>query len=347
MSERQRPGAASVAEVADRAAVLRRLELDVLRRLDGSAAGDHQTRTTGPGAERAGARAYEPGDDARLIDWNLTARSAETFVRTTEADREIDTWIIADRSASLDFGTAGSEKRDVVLGAAAAFAMLTVRGHNRLGLLLAGTAAVAGTTPGRHHPPRTGRGWLMATLAAVHDTPRQSGAPDAQDDVGGAMRQLLVAQQRRSQIVVISDFLGADTWVQPLHNLALRHQVVAVHVTDPRELDLPAVGMLAVVDTETGRQRYVQTRSPALRSRYAAAAAARSAGIEHAVVASGAEYLHLSTDRDWLSDSLVFATGRKARLGVAAQRPGAVRFTTAAVPPASFTPPSASTGIPR
>jgi uncharacterized protein (DUF58 family) len=338
MINRPQPVSASVAEVADRAAVLRRLELDVLRRLDGSASGDHLTRTTGPGTERAGARAYQPGDDARLIDWNLTARSAETFVRTTEADREIDTWIIADRSASLDFGTAGSEKRDVVLGAAAAFAMLTVRGHNRLGML------VAGATPVQHHSPRTGRGWLMAALASVHDTPRQSGAPGSDDDVAGAMRQLLVAQQRRSQIIVISDFLGADTWVQPLRNLALRHRVVAVHVTDPRELELPAVGMLAVVDTETGRQRYVRTQAPGLRARYAAAAAARSAGIEHAVVASGAEYLHLSTDRDWLSDSLVFATGRKARLGVAAsQRPGASAFRPSAPP----TPPSAPAGIPR
>lgn len=342
MNERPRPGSASVADVADRAAVLRRLELDVLRRLDGSASGDHLTRTTGPGTERGGARAYEPGDDARLIDWNLTARSAETFVRTTEADREIDTWIIADRSASLDFGTAGSEKRDVVLGATAAFAMLTVRGHNRLGVLVAGTA------PAQHHSPRTGRGWLMAALAAVHDTPRQSGVPGADADVAGAMRQLLAAQQRRSQIVVVSDFLGADTWVQPLRNLALRHQVVAVHVTDPREFSLPAVGMLAVVDTETGRQRYVQTQSPGLRARYAAAAAARSVGIERAVSSSGAEYLHLSTDRDWLSDSLTFATGRKARLGVAAAHPpGVGRSATPATPPTSFTQPPAPVGISR
>lgn len=185
----------------------------------------------------------------------------------------------------------------------------------------------------------------MAALAAVHDSPRQSGQPGADDDVAGAMRQLLVAQQRRSQIVVISDFLGADAWVQPLRNLALRHPVVAVHVTDPRELELPAVGMLAVVDTETGRQRYVQTRTPGLRARYAAAAAARSAHIEHNVVTSGAEYLHLSTDRDWLSDSLIFATGRKARLGVAAsQRPKAGRFTPSTTPP---TAPSAPAGMIR
>ena len=219
MSQGPRPGSASVAEVATRAAVLRRLELEVLRRLDGIASGDHLTTGIGPGSERAGAREYEPGDDARLIDWNLTARSAATYVRTTDAEREVDTWIVADRSASLDFGTARAEKRDVVLGAAAAFGMLTVRGHNRLGVL------VAGTERSPHHPPRTGRVWLMAALRAIHDTPRQDGSPTAGNDIAAAMRRLLVAQQRRSQIVVVSDFLGSDAWVQPMRTLALHHQV--------------------------------------------------------------------------------------------------------------------------
>ena len=139
MSQPQRPGATSASEVASRASVLRRLELEIRRRLDGSAAGDHLTSAMGPGTERAGAREYQAGDDARLIDWNLTARMASTHVRTTEAEREFDTWIVADRSASLDFGTARTEKRDVVLGAAAAFGLLTARGQNRIGLVVAGT----------------------------------------------------------------------------------------------------------------------------------------------------------------------------------------------------------------
>jgi uncharacterized protein (DUF58 family) len=277
----------------------------VLRRLEGSASGDHLTAATGPGSERAGAREYEPGDDARLIDWNLTARSAGTYVRTTDAEREVDTWIIADRSASMDFGTARAEKRDVVLGAAAAFGMLTVRGHNRLGLV------VAGTERSLHHPPRTGRGWLMAALSTIHDTPRQDGGPTAGNDIAAAMRYLLVAQHRRSQVVVVSDFLGGDAWVQSLRALALHHHVVAVHVTDPRERELPTVGMLAVVDTETGRQRYVQTSSAALRAKYAAAATERHTGIARAIAASGAEYLHLSTSRDWLTDTLLFAIRRR------------------------------------
>jgi uncharacterized protein (DUF58 family) len=125
------------------------------------------------------------------------------------------------------------------------------------------------------------------------------------------MRPLLVAQQRRSQIVVISDFLDPDSWTQQMTALALRHDVIAVHVTDPREMELPDVGMLAVVDTETGRQHYVQTGSPALRARYAGAAKQRHARIARAIASSGADYLHLSTADDWLTDTVLFTTRRK------------------------------------
>ena len=305
MSQPQRPGSTSTSEAASRASVLRRLELEIRRRLDGSAAGDHLTSAMGPGTERAGAREYQAGDDARLIDWNLTARMATAHVRTTEAEREIDTWLVVDRSASLDFGTARTEKRDVVLGAAAAFGLLTARGQNRVGLV------VAGTDLPQLRPPRSGRAYLMAVLAAIHDTPRQDGPPAGNCDLAAAMRRLLVAGQRRSQIVVISDFLDPESWTQQLTALALRHDVIAVHVTDPREMELPDIGILAVVDPETGRQRYVQTKSTVLRARYAEAATQRHVQIGRAIASSGADYLHLSTAGDWLTDSVRFTTGRK------------------------------------
>jgi uncharacterized protein (DUF58 family) len=339
MTQDQRPGSASVAQVASRAAVLRRLELAVQRKLDGNASGDHLTVGVGPGSERAGAREYEAGDDARLIDWSLTARSANTFVRTTEAEREIDTWLIADRSASLDFGTTLAEKRDVVLGAAAAFGMLCVRGHNRIGALVAGTDRLL------HYPPKTGRNWLMALLAAIYQTPRQDSAPADGNDVAAAMGRLLVGQRRRSQIVVVSDFLGTDGWVKPLRALAVRHQVVAVHVTDPRELELPPVRMLALVDTETGRQRYVHTGSESLRARYAEAATERHAAIARAAASAGADYLHLSTSRDWVSDALHFATSRRGpRRGAPVER---YRPNTFVVSASSVAVPSANSVNPR
>jgi len=288
-------------DAAARAQVLRRLELAITRRLDGRDTGDHASFAYGPGSERAGARPYVPGDDARLVDWNLTARSGQVWVRQTEADRELETWVVADRSASLDFGTAACEKRDVALGAAAAFGMLTLRGGNRFGVLVAGADRLG------HIPARRGRSAFLAALAAVHDSPRRVGAPGDGATLSAALRRLPLVQPRRCQVVVISDFLDDDGWASALRRVVRHHDVVAVHVTDPRELALPAVGVLAVVDTESGRQRYVQSSSPELRARYAAAAAERHRDIRSRIDGSGAAYLHLSTDRDWLTDTVRFA----------------------------------------
>ncbi len=288
-------------DAAARAQVLRRLELAIVRRLDGRDTGDHTSFAYGPGSERAGARPYSPGDDARLVDWNLTARSGEVWVRQTEADRELETWVVVDRSASLDFGTADCEKRDVALGACAAFGMLTMRGGNRFGVLVAGADRLG------HIPARRGRSAFLAALASVYDTARQSGAPGSGATLSAALQRLPLVQPRRCQVVVISDFLGDDGWAGALSRVVRHHDVVTVHVTDPRELALPAVGVLAVVDAESGRQRYIQSSSPGLRARYAAAAAQRHSDIRASIDGTGAAYLHLSTDRDWLTDTVQFA----------------------------------------
>ena len=301
----RRPVSAPPAEVAGRAAVLRRLELDVTRRLDGLLSGDYLARAVGPGTEPAGARAYQPGDDARRIDWNLSARAMAPHVRTTDADRELETWVVADRSASLDFGTARREKREVVLAALAAFGSLSVRAGNRFGVLVAGGEKLL------RIPARSGPLALMAALAAVYDTPRRGSGPAAGADLAAALTRLHRTQQRRGQVIVLSDFLDRGDWSTALRRIALRHQVIAVPVLDPRELAVPPVGMLALVDPETGQRLHVQTNSPALRERYAAAAAARQEEIRRAVLRSGAEYLPLTTDRDWLVDIAAFVSSRR------------------------------------
>ncbi|MFM7537080.1 MAG: DUF58 domain-containing protein [Acidimicrobiales bacterium] len=282
------------AQVAARAAELRRLEVRISRLLDGVLAGEHRTVRTGPGSERAAPRRYEPGDDARRIDWNLTARSAEVQVRATDADRELETWIIADRSASLDFGTTVREKREVALAVVAAFGFLAARSGNRIGLLLAGGPSIVRVAP------RCGRTALMAALAVLHDQPRHAAGPGAGADLPEALTHLERVQARRGQLVVVSDFLDAGDWATPLRRLGLRHEVIAVQVVDPRELALPDVGLLAVVDPETGRTLEVPTGSARLRERYATAAAERHAGIARRVRAAGARHLVVSTEEDWL-----------------------------------------------
>ena len=299
------PTSEAVADQVSRAAVLRRLELDVVRRLDGRLSGDYHTTSIGPGSERAGAREYQPGDDARRIDWSLTARSHSAHVRTTEADRELETWVIADRSASLDFGTAQREKRDVVLGPAAAFGVLTARAGNRFGVLACGGPTLV------RRPSAAGRLPMLSALSTIYDTPRYTEAPGANADLNAALLTLPRLQPRRGLVIVASDFLDRSNWAYALRALCVRQQVVAVHVTDPRELTLPDVGMLSVVDPETGRLITVETRSQALRDRYAAAARERSDGIAAAIRTAGAEYLPVSTDRDWLSDVIGFATAHR------------------------------------
>ena len=300
------PPAPPVSRVATKAAVLRRLELEVTRRLDGLLSGDHLATTTGPGTEPAGARPYGPGDDARRIDWNLSARSLEPHVRTTEADRELETWLVVDRSPSLDFGTTQWEKREVALAAMAGFGFLGVRSGNRLGAVIAGGETLL------QIPARAGRPHLLAALATTYDTPRRDGAPGPGADLAGALVRVERLQRRRGQLVVISDFLDRSAWGHAMRGLVLRHQVVGVHITDPRELTLPAVGLLGLVDPESGRRLHVQTNSARLRERFAAAAGQRRQDIRRTIIQAGAEYVELGTERDWLVDIARFMAHRRA-----------------------------------
>ncbi|HEY5173357.1 MAG TPA: DUF58 domain-containing protein [Acidimicrobiia bacterium] len=297
--------AEGVAPVARKAAELRRLELLVTRRLDGMLRGEFLGIQSGPGSEVAGARSYEPGDDSRWIDWNLTARSITPQIRTTEADRELQTWALVDRSASMSFGTAEREKADVAFAAAAAFGFLTARHGNRFGLLVSGGDDVVRLGPSSTRPQ------LLASLSKLYDIPRQTEQPGRDADLAGTLGALERARPRRGQVIVISDFLDDTGWREAVSRLALAHQVLCVQVVDPRELALPAAGMLALVDTETGRDIHVQTNSASLRDRYAAAAKERHEMIGRRIREAGSEHLVLSTDGDWLLAIVRFVAGRK------------------------------------
>ena len=279
-------------------AAVRRLTVTVGRRLDGLLAGDHLGFLPGPGSERAEARLYAPGDDARGIDWAVTARTGETHVRTATADRELETTLVVDLTPSMAFGTSRSEKRDLAIAAAAGVAQLTSGSGDRVGALVLGGSGV------RRVPPRTGR---TAALALQH---LLTSEPRVTDGVGpplaDAIAALLLPPRRRGLVLVLSDLLepgvpAEPSWARPLRQLATRSDVVVAQVVDPRELELPAVGLLRLVDPETGRTREVQT-SAGLRARYAEAARARGARHRAAVRRAGARHVVLRTDRDWLPD---------------------------------------------
>jgi uncharacterized protein (DUF58 family) len=262
------------------------------------------------------------------MDWPVTARTTLPHVRRTVADRELETWMAVDLSASLDFGTAKWLKRDLVIAAATAMAHLTVRGGNRIG-------AVVGTGPGA--PPKTRR-WKSAPPPVAAPTvrmPARPGRKEAQGllraiarteikagraDLGELVDMLNRPPRRRGVAVVISDFLApVEQWDRPVRKLGVRHDVLAIEVVDPRELELPDVGVLTLADPESGELHEVQTADPKLRQRYAEAAAEQRGAIARALRAAGAAHLRLRTDTDWLLDMVRF---------VAAQRHARTRGTT-------------------
>jgi uncharacterized protein (DUF58 family) len=294
---------------------LRRLELTVVRRLDGLLHGRHQGLIPGPGSELGDTRLYVPGeDDVRRMDWAVTARTTVPHVRDLIADRELETWALADLSASMDFGTADLAKRDLVIAAVGAIGILASRVGDRFGAYILHGDAV------HRYPARPGRPALYALLHSL------IGAPPAQGsaELGQALEMMAAAHRKRGLRVVVSDFLdNPDSWERPLRRLAARHQVLAVEVIDPRELDLPDVGLVALTDPETGRTRDIYL-TPRVRDRYAEAAAAQREANRLALRRAGAAHMILRTDRDWVVDIAQFVL-RQRRTSHTARRMAATR----------------------
>jgi uncharacterized protein (DUF58 family) len=283
--------------------LLARLELTVRRRLDGLLQGNYLGLINGPGTESGESRPYYPGDDVRRMDWPVTARTQLAHVRQTVADRELETWLAVDLSPSLDFGTARSEKRELVLAAVTTVVQLTVRGGNRVG------AVVTTGEQTYRIPARAGIAHARHLVKRIAETPRA--ASGQRSELATALEQLRRPPRRRGLVAVVSDFIGPSDWERPLRSLGERHQLLAVEVLDPRELELPAAGLLTFLDPETGEQVEAQTSDAALRERYATAAAAQRVEIATSLRHAGAGHLQLRTDRDWVTDVVRYVLARR------------------------------------
>lgn len=283
----ERPGPGPMPEP-----LLRALELTVGRRVEGLLAGDHRSSLLGFGSELAQIRPYEPGDDVRLIEWNVTARTGEPHVRVQLADRVLVTWLALDTSPSMGFGTVERRKADIAEGVALAVGHAATRRGNRLGIVTFGDGRP------RTLPPRSGRQGLLGLLVALREEP-PAGRPGS-TPIGEALVRLGAVARQRALVVLVSDFRGPLDWRRPLIDLAGRHEVLAVEIRDPREEELPDVGVLWLVDPETGRQLRVDTASRRLRERYAAAAAEERQALAAMLRAAGVAHLVLSTSDDWL-----------------------------------------------
>jgi len=297
-------------EAADSEALLKRLEWTVIRRLDGLLQGDYRTLLRGAGIDLADLREYQYHDDVRHIDWNVTARLQQPYVRQFTEDRELAAWFLVDLSASVDFGSDLRAKRGVAREFVGVLSRLLTRHGNRVGALLSGTEVDPVI------PARAGRLHVLHLLQRMAKRPAESAAGSTQ------LRELLLAGQRivkrRSTIFVVSDFISPPGWEEALAQLSRRHDVTAVRLYDPLEMELPDIGLVTMRDAETGEQLLVDTHDAGFRARFAAAAQAREAALLSSLAQAGVDTLELATDDDLLDAILRFADLRRQRSRLAA-----------------------------
>jgi uncharacterized protein (DUF58 family) len=300
------------------AATFRTLDLRLSRRLQGRLQGDHAGVRLGPGSDPEEVVRYRPGeDDVRRIDWNVSARSQELHVWRTTADHELDTWVLLDQTASMEFGTVEIEKADLAAQASAAFGLLTDGPGNRLGIARLRDDGVVWSAP---LPSRQA---AHRVIRSRERTPDGSGASARLGDGLTALE----SRRRPGLRAIISDLVEPDgrlerpfEWEHALRRLAARHETVVVEVVDPRELTLPDVGPVVLLDPETGHRCEVWTSLPRIRAAYDAAAAAHRREVAEAVRAAGAEHVVLRTDRDWVADLARFVLRHRQRSAVRRNR---------------------------
>ena len=285
--------------------ILLRLDWNVIRRLDGLLQGDYRTLFYGFGVDFADLREYQPQDDIRYIDWNVTARMDTPYVRQYVEDREITAWFLLDLSPSVDFGAVQTQndKRAMLVDFVTVLARLLTRHGNRIGAMMFGDK-IQHTVPAR--------GGRMQVLRLINDLlkqPRLSRAPLTNLKLlfEGALNSI----KRRSLIFIISDFISEPGWEKPLSLLNQRHEVLAIRLWDPREVELPDLGMVVMEDAETGEQLFVDTHDPKFRKRFFEVAEQREEALKTAFKRAGVEALSLSTDEDLVRAIVRFAKQRK------------------------------------
>ncbi|MDQ4096560.1 MAG: DUF58 domain-containing protein [Actinomycetota bacterium] len=284
--------------------VLRRLEWHVIRRLDGRLQGDYRTVLRGHGTDFRDVREYETGDDVRHIDWNVTARMDEMFVRQYVEDRELTAWLLLDHSPSMGFGPVHRTKEHVLCEVVATIAQLLVRGGNRIGAIVYDNEIT--TTI----PPRQGRNQVLVLVnELLRPVGRRGGVTDLRKLLDKAHRVI----RRRSLVVLISDFISEPGWERSLLRLSERHEVVAIRLIDRREFELPDAGLVVVEDAETGEQLFVDSGDPEFRRRLGQAGEARGRAVRDAAGRSGVDLHVISTDDDLVTAFVRIVESRTRR----------------------------------
>jgi uncharacterized protein (DUF58 family) len=285
--------------------ILQRLDWQVIRRLDGLLQGDYRSLFYGNGVDFADLREYQPGDDIRYIDWNVTARMNLPYVRQYVEDREISAWFLLDLSPSVDFGSGVNLKRTMLIDFTTTLARLLTRHGNRVGALF---------YSGRIERTIPARGGRIQVLRLVNDLLKQpllARAPFT--NLAPLLEGGLHTIKRRSLIFIISDFICEPGWQRPLSLLSQRHEVLAVRLLDPGEVELPDIGPILMEDAETGEQLYVDTHDKRFRQRFAEARRQSEAELERSFKQAGVEVLALATNDDLVRAIVRFAAARQLR----------------------------------
>jgi uncharacterized protein (DUF58 family) len=285
--------------------ILQRLDWQVIRHLDGLLQGDYRSLFYGYGVDFADLREYQPGDDVRYIDWNVTARLATPYIRQYVQHPHLTAWFLLDLSPSMDFGSAQSLKRAVLIDCVATLARLLTRHGNRVGAIFYG-GRVEKTIPAA-----SGR---LHVLRLINDLLKQPQLPRAPfTDLSPLIEAGLYAIRRRTLVFIVSDFISAPGWDRALRLLNQRHEVIAIRLWDPREMELPDAGPLILEDAETGEQLYVDTRDKTFRKRFEEEGRRREAALQETFKRAGVDTLTLSTDEDLVRAIVRFATLRQQR----------------------------------
>ncbi len=284
--------------------VLRRLEFKVVRRLDGFLFGDYRGIFYGPSLDLAEVREYQPGDEVKRIDWNVTARMNRLFIRQYLEERELTAWLLVDLSPSMGFGTRRHLKREIAAEFAAVAAYIVTRHGDKVGAL---------AFPGRHLPlipPRTGRIQALRVLQVMMGAEAGEGGLT---DLGAALRHAGRMLRRRRLVFVISDFLTQPGWDLPLRDLRQRHDLIAVWIRDPAEEDLPDVGVIPVRDPETGQQAWVDTSDRRVRAAYRELVQAQQTRVRDTLRRARVDTLELSTAASLVDPLVNFVSYRRQR----------------------------------
>ncbi|MBK5259974.1 MAG: DUF58 domain-containing protein [Thermoanaerobaculia bacterium] len=278
---------------------MRDLEIASARLIRAGFAGDYHSAFHGRGIEFSQVREYQPGDDIRTIDWNVTARSGTPHVKQFVEERDLTILIAVDISGSMSFGSVDWRKSDIAAELASVFAFSAVENADRVGLLLFSDRVH------KYIAPRRGRPHAQVIVRAaaepafrVAETARNPGGGD-RTDLESASRFLERISAKRAVVILISDFLDLN-FERPLNRLNRKHDVIAIDITDPREERFPESGLIRVVDAESGAARWIDAK----KSDVARIAAQRRTQMERRFRASGVDWMSVSTavpyDRDLL-----------------------------------------------